>query len=152
MPTVDPETWIVQVLAEKEADAYLGPFVMERTHPLTDGLELGGIVWGAGKTTDLAGSPIVMAGNIPLVTDAETSSGQHRLRLRLRPDLSTLTRTPAWPILVWNLTTWRSREMPGLARVNLRLGGTAGGSPHRHRRRRARISEVTSTGRERGRD
>jgi hypothetical protein len=125
MPTVAPETWVVQVLAEKEAEAYLGPFVLERTHPLTEGIELAGVVWGAGKTTDLPGMPLAMAGNVPLITDTETSSGQHRLRLRLRPDLSTLPRTPAWPILVWNLTAWRARELPGLARANLRLGETA---------------------------
>ena len=125
MPTVDPETWVVQVLAEKEADAFLGPFVMERTHPLVEGLDLAGVVWGAGKSADLPGTPIVMAGNVPLLTDTESANGQHRLRLRLRPDLSMLTRTPAWPILVWNLTTWRAHDLPGLARVNLRLGETA---------------------------
>jgi hypothetical protein len=125
IPTVDPETWIVQVLAEKEADAFLGPFVLERTHPLAEGLDLAGVVWGAGKSTELPGTPIVMAGNVPLLTDTESAAGQHKLRIRLRPDLSMLPRTPAWPILVWNLTAWRSRELPGLARVNLRLGETA---------------------------
>jgi hypothetical protein len=63
-----------------------------------------------------------MAGNVTLLTDTEFASGRHEVRLRLRPDLSTLTQSPAWPALVWNLVHWRATYQPGLARVNVRLG------------------------------
>lgn len=125
VPPVDAECWTLQVLAEKEADAYLGPFVLERTHPLTEGLHLAGVVWGAGKSHELIGAPIVMAGNVPLLADAESANGQHRLRLRLRADLSTLPQSPAWPVLLWNLVHWRAGDMPGLKQSNLRLGDPA---------------------------
>ncbi len=119
------DTWMVQLLAEKDADAFVGPFVLDRTHPLTEGLGLAGVIWGAGAAREFPGAPIVLAGSVPLVTDTENLAGQHHLRLRLRPDLSTLLEAPAWPIFVWNLVNWRAAELPGLRRVNLRLGESA---------------------------
>jgi Aerotolerance regulator N-terminal len=119
------DTWLVQFLAEKDADAYVGPFVLDRTHPLTEGLALGGVVWGAGKTPELPGAPIILAGGVPLITDMDNLAGQHHVRVRLRPDLSALLETPAWPILTWNLVHWRATELPGLRRANLRLGESA---------------------------
>src|SRR5262249_27377922 len=41
--------WLLRIIAEKDAASFLGPFVMDRAHPLTAGLSLGGVVWGCGK-------------------------------------------------------------------------------------------------------
>lgn len=120
--TARVETWLVQVVAEKEAEAYAGPFVLDRAHPLTEGLSLQGVIWGSGKTKEFPGTPVITAGDVPLLTDADSLAGRHEIRLRLRPDLSTLQDTPDWPILVWNLVRWRAGQMPGLARSNVRLG------------------------------
>ncbi len=119
------ESWVVHVLSEDDADAFLGPFVLDRTHPLTEGLSLDGVVWGAGKSHDFPGVPLVMAGNVPLITDSRSIAGQHRLRIRMRGELSTLPLAPGWPVLFWNLVQWRARDLPGLDRANLRLGDAA---------------------------
>lgn len=123
-PPAGDETWVVRVLTEPEAEAFTGPFVLDRAHPLTEGLPLAGVVWGGGKSP-LPGAPVVMAGNVALLTDAESATGRHELRLRLRQDLSTLTESPAWPALVWNLVQWRAAHLPGLDRTNVRLGEDA---------------------------
>jgi aerotolerance regulator-like protein len=120
----DAETWTLHVISENDAASFLGPFVIDRSHPLSEGLSLGGVVWGAGKSRQLAGTPVVNAGDVPLLTDVERA-GAHELRLRLRPDLSTLQETPNWPILIWNLVAWRAQGAPGLRQKNLRLGGEA---------------------------
>src|SRR5215510_10710019 len=120
----DAEAWALQIVSEKDAASYLGPFVIDRSHPLCEGLSLGGVVWGGGKSRQLAGTPVVNAGDIPLLTDLERA-GRHDLRLRLRPDLSTLQESPNWPILIWNLVNWRAQVAPGLRQTNLRLGGDA---------------------------
>ncbi|HKQ72515.1 MAG TPA: BatA domain-containing protein [Blastocatellia bacterium] len=120
----DAEAWTLQIVSEKDAASFLGPFVIDRSHPLSEGLSLGGVVWGAGKSRDLAGAPVVNAGDIPLLSDVERA-GRHDLRLRLRPDLSTLQESPNWPILIWNLIDWRAQVAPGLKQTNLRLGGDA---------------------------
>lgn len=126
--TISPdssEAWYMRVVSEPEASAYLGPFVIDRTHPLTEGLSLGGVVWGAGVTEQFMGTPIITAGNIPLLTDTERFTGKPELRLRLRPDLSTLQDSPNWPVLMWNLLQWRASQTPGLNRTNFRLGELA---------------------------
>jgi hypothetical protein len=119
------DAWVVHVLVEKNAVSYTGPFVLDRNHPLTEGLSLQGVVWGAGKSRTLPGSPVLLAGDVPLLTDAEMPAGAHTLHVRLRPDLSTLPDAPAWPVLVWNLLRWRTEQKPGLKRANLRLGEQA---------------------------
>ena len=119
------EAWYMRVITEPDASAYLGPFVIDLTHPLTEGLSLGGVVWGAGVKEQLIGTPIITAGNVPLLTDSERFTGAHEIRLRLRPDLSTLQNSPNWPILMWNLLQWRASQTPGLERTNLRLGEVA---------------------------
>jgi len=119
------DSWTVHVLAEKNGAAYTGPFVLDRIHPLTEGLPLQGVVWGAGKSTQISGSPVILAGNIPLLTDAATRTDAHEVRMRLRPDLSTLQDAPGWPILIANLLRWRAANKPGLERNNLRLGEKA---------------------------
>jgi hypothetical protein len=116
------DAWIVRLLAERDAVAYAGPFVLDRNHPLTEGLSLQGVVWGAGKARELLGAPVILAGNVPLLTDTETRSHGHEVRLRLRPDRSTLLDAPGWPILIWNLLQWRDSDKPGLHRANFRLG------------------------------
>jgi hypothetical protein len=116
------DTWTLQLIADKDAVSLLGPFVVDRAHPLTEGLSLSGVVWGSGRAVQLPGAPIVTAGNIPLLTDVERA-GRHELRLRLHPALSTLQTTPNWPVLMWNLINWRARSAPGLQLANVRLGG-----------------------------
>ena len=116
------DAWLMHLVVEPQASAYLGPFVVNHAHPLTEGLSFNGVVWGTGTTEELIGVPIITAGNIPLLTDTERYTGIHELRLRLRPDLSTLQTSPNWPALIWNLLEWRASELPGLERSNLRLG------------------------------
>src|SRR5262249_28277310 len=99
--------------------------VLDRNHPLTEGLSLQGVVWGAGKSREAPGSPVLLAGDVPLLTDAETGTRGHELYLRLRPDLSTLQEEPGWPVLIWNLLQWRAAERPRLKRSNPRLGEQA---------------------------
>jgi hypothetical protein len=119
----DAESWTLRVLNEKDASSYLGPFVVDRAHPLAEGLSLGGVVWGAGNR-QLAGTPVITAGNVALLTDLDRA-GKHELRLRLRPEASTLQETPNWPILISNLIAWRASVAPGLRGANVRLGGEA---------------------------
>jgi Aerotolerance regulator N-terminal len=120
----DAEAWTLRIVSENDAASFLGPFVIDRSHPLSEGLSLGGVVWGGGKSRQLAGTPVVNAGDVPLLTDVERA-GAHELRLRLRPDLSTLQESPNWPILIWNLINWRAQTAPGLRQTNLRMGADA---------------------------
>jgi hypothetical protein len=119
---VAQEPWPVRIIAERDAVTFTGPFVMDYSHPLTDGLGLEGIAWGAGKSSRMPGVPVITAGNVSLVTDTQRLSGVHEIRIQLRHDLSTLIESPNWPILIWNLLRYRGSTNPGLQRRNVRLG------------------------------
>jgi hypothetical protein len=125
-PLPEPEraaiAWSLQVTVDKEAEAFVGPFVTDRTHPLAAGLELGGEIWAAAKTQPLAGPVVIAAGNTPLLTDTEHRDGRHDLRLRISPDLSTLPASSNWPVLVWNILSYRAAGLPGMRQPNVRLG------------------------------
>ncbi|HEV3385810.1 MAG TPA: BatA and WFA domain-containing protein [Gemmata sp.] len=129
--TDQDDAWGVRILAEQEAEAYTGPFVLDRSHPLVQGLSLTGVVWGGGNSR-LPGAPVVMAGNVQLLTDSESQTGKHDLQLRLRHDLSTLLESPAWPALIWNMVQWRASYLPGLDQTNVRLGQEVSWSLGRH--------------------
>jgi len=61
--------------APKEPERYTGPFVIDANHPLTRGLSLPGIVWGAhpGATNTPGYRPVITAGNTSLLTHRPTN-------------------------------------------------------------------------------
>ncbi len=120
-----PGAWRLKLVTRGPAKSFLGPFVLDRGHPLTAGLGLYGVIWGAGPAAGpVNGTPVIAAGDVALLADRETAGG-HDLTLFWRPDQSTVQRTPNWPILWWNLLEWRSGSVPGVRAANLRLGGEA---------------------------
>ncbi len=129
--------WRLRLITGSPAKPYLGPFVLDRGHALTAGLDLDGVIWGAAETAgeDAVGAPVITAGDVVLLADREAADGgragnapQHSRHLTMvwRPDTSTVQRTPNWPILWSNLLEWRARSLPGVRAANLRLGGEAG--------------------------
>jgi hypothetical protein len=125
MPAAQPphgNCWIVECLSEADAKAYRGPFVADYSHPLMKGLSLEGIIWGAGSREVDGGAPVISIGDTAVLSEFEEPSGGRRIVLRLRPDLSTIQRTPAWPGLIWNLLDWRADHFAGMRRSNVRAG------------------------------
>lgn len=122
------ETWTLRIIADQFAESFLGPFVVNQGHPLAEGLGLNGVVWGAGRPAPgapLAGTPVITAGNVPLITETERSNGRHEIVMHFRPDLSTLQASPNWPILWFNLLSWRAAQSPGVHQSTCRLGTDA---------------------------
>jgi hypothetical protein len=121
-PVSDRNTWILHIVPAENAQPFTGPFVVDYQSPLTSGLSFEGVVWAASANNSLPGMPIIMAGNIPLLTRQEDLTGRTHFYLQIDPELSTLPRTPAWPTLLWNLLQARATQQPGFADVNLRQG------------------------------
>ncbi|MDH3584936.1 MAG: VWA domain-containing protein, partial [Phycisphaerae bacterium] len=117
--------WVLRLIAEQDTKPYLGPFVIDRAHPLTEGVDLVGVVWAAGKSDQQPGRPLVTAANVPLLSDQTRPDGTHDLRLRVRAEHSTLTSSLNWPVLFWNLVHWRRDHLPGVGRVNRKVGEQA---------------------------
>ncbi|AQT68466.1 hypothetical protein STSP2_01630 [Anaerohalosphaera lusitana] len=116
------DTWVMRFAAGEDPNAYVGPFVVNRAHPLTEGLSLDGVIW-AGQDADIAlDTPVITAGNVPLVYDKQLTAGQHHITINLNPEMSTLAQSPDWPVLFWNLINWRKDQLPGPERTNTGLG------------------------------
>ncbi|GBD37285.1 hypothetical protein HRbin36_02416 [bacterium HR36] len=114
-------TWLVQLLLEKEGEAFSGPFLLDQRHPLCEGLSLQDVVWGA-RREPLEGAPIITVGDVPLVSEQSRSLSRRHLRVRLVPDLTTWPNSPDWPIFWANLIHWRRSEFSGPTSAHGRLG------------------------------
>jgi len=122
-PVLGSNAWSLRWNSPAESTAFTGPFLVDGSHPLAQGLALQGVVWSAAVTTNVPGEiPVILAGNTPLLSVREEMSGRRHLTLNLNPTLSTLAATPDWPVLLWNLLQWRVAETPGLRESNARLG------------------------------
>lgn len=121
------QSWKVRFYGASGAGAqsFAGPFVVDRAHSLTHGLSLDGVVWSGSPELSVGGYPIISAGNTPLLTEQIHRDGTRDIRIQLNERLSTLTISPAWPILVWNILKSRRDELHGIAENNLRLGSEA---------------------------
>ena len=114
--------WTLQIQSDPNAAAFVGPFIVNRNHPLTEGLDLQGVIWSASKNHRFNSVPVVSAGNTSLLEDEQDRNNAHHLRLYLNYDISTLQQSPNWPIFFWNLIHWRQQLLPGLQQSNWRLG------------------------------
>jgi len=103
---------------------FIGPFVLEKRHPLLAGATLGGVVWpGVMPLAAGAVRPLASAGDQVLI-------GASAVRARSDPvylfnidlDRTNLVRAPDWPILISNLVEMRRQRLPGPERSNYQIG------------------------------
>ena len=128
LPRSDRELWwlgigpLSQTEEAKEAAVDLGgPYILEKRHPLIEGLELGNLVWGGVQKVGLDVNPLITADQLPLLGQLE---GTRTTAFLLNIDLSRsqLSESENWPILLSNLVELRRDDLPGLRRWNYRVG------------------------------
>jgi hypothetical protein len=113
-----PATYV----AAGEPRDFIGPFLLEKRHPLLLGVTLGGVVWtGAAPLASGAVRPIASAGDRPLV-GTMTRGADADVLVNLDLDRSNLIRSPDWPILISNVVEMRRQSLPGPERWNYRIG------------------------------
>ena len=100
----------------------IGPFVIEKRHPLLLGVTLDGVVWaGAAPLATGVVRPIASAGDQPLIGTASHGLDTDVL-VNLDLDRTNLIRSPDWPILISNAAEMRRQSLPGPERWNYRIG------------------------------
>ena len=106
--------------ARKKAKDIVGPFLLEKRHPLLDGVVLGGVVFGGVQPVTLEVTPLVSAGRQPLLCRLNgTQTSAYLLDVDFAR--SNLAESPDWPILIKNLVDLCRDSLPGLKRWNYRL-------------------------------
>ncbi len=116
-----PARW----LAAGDAKDFIGPFVLEKRHPLLLGLTLEGVVWtGAAPLAPGTVRPIASASDQVLIGTLVAADGRVAPDVLLNLDLNrtNLIRSPDWPILISNLVESRRQALPGPERWNYRAG------------------------------
>jgi len=115
-------TWCLTLeSAGSERLDLIGPYLIDKRHPLLAGVTLDGVVWSASADLELPGVPIVSAGDLPLLTE-ERSGARRIFHANLDWRRSSLQRTPDWPILLDNLARLRRDELVGPRSTNLAVG------------------------------
>jgi hypothetical protein len=121
----EPADWVIgapgtaaqlRVGTTGEPQTFLGPFFLERGHPLLEDVALDGVLWTAGANPP--GRPIVTAGSWVLIAEGDDGSVTFNLDLAR----STLAHTPAWPVLLGNAARRARDARPGFSRHQLLLG------------------------------
>lgn len=107
--------------ARSKARNLVGPYVIEKDHPLLEGVVLAGVIWGGVQETSLEMTPLISAGRFPLLAQL---NGTRATAYVANVDLeqSNLGESPDWPILISNLIELRRADLPGLNRWNYRQG------------------------------
>jgi Ca-activated chloride channel homolog len=116
-----PAAWLAK--GESQEQDFIGPFVLEKRHPLLLGVTLGGVVW-AGAMPLAAGAvrPLASTGDQALIGLAGNTSSEPEILFNLDLDRTNLVRSPDWPILISNVIEMRRDSLPGPERWNYRVG------------------------------
>lgn len=128
LPESKPDLWWLGLgpVSLKESDRnaakdLLGPYLIDKRHPLADGLSLGGVVWGGIQPVKFDLVPIVSVGQTPLLARLRgTLTTAFLMNIELAK--SNITESPDWPVLIDNLVEQRRDALPGLRRWNYRSG------------------------------
>jgi len=115
-----PASW----LATGEPQDFVGPFVLEKRHPLLLGVSFGGVVWPGALPLAADVRPVASAGDHALIgmRSSANAANQPAILFNLDLDRTNLIRSPDWPILISNLVEMRRQALPGPERWNYRVG------------------------------
>jgi hypothetical protein len=114
-----PASW----RATGDPEDLVGPFLLEKRHPLLLGASFGGVVWsGAMPLAAGAVRPLASAGDRTLIGTPTPPRGDPAFFFNLDLDGTNLVRAPDWPILISNVVEMRRQSLPGPERWNYRAG------------------------------
>lgn len=106
--------------ARAESKTLLGPYLVEKRHPLMNGIVLGGVVWGGVQDNPGDTVPVISTGGSLLFGErAGTSADSFVMNVDLLA--SNLTESPDWPIFWTNLMEQCRITRPGFRRWNYQL-------------------------------
>ena len=127
LPVTGPQAWVFRFGPMNRGQAFrdqaqdlLGPFVIDKHHELTNGLVLGGIIWGGVQAVPGGITPIITSGRVPLLVE-RTGTPNREFIMNIDLARSNLGESPDWPILIANLIETRRAALPGLRRWNYRV-------------------------------
>jgi len=99
-----------------------GSVALDKNHPLLVGLPRVMAAWAFDRNFSVSGQPLMSVAGVPLLIAAEDAQGDRNIYLNLTADRSNLHTTAVWPVLFWNLLSWRQQANPGPTQFNYHSG------------------------------
>jgi hypothetical protein len=96
--------------------SFVGPFFAQKSHPLLDDVQLGGVVWTAGENPP--GQPLLSAGAVVLMSEEDDGT----VHLNLDLSRSNVQRSVAWPVLWGNVARRARTAKEGFPRRLVHVG------------------------------
>ena len=118
------ECWDVYFAKGSQAKPVLGPFVLDRTHSLLEGVSFRDVVLVESAELDLPGQPLVMSDTGVLCSVDRRGSRSRRVTLQFDQEKTTLLDSIDFPVFVWNILQWRQAALPEYCRPNVTIGTT----------------------------
>lgn len=109
-------TAAVRVGASGTLVSFVGPFFAQKTHPVLDDVQLGGVVWTAGENPP--GLPLLSAGAVVLLSEDDDGT----LHVNLEVSRSNVQRSVAWPVLWANVVRRARTNKEGFPRRQVHVG------------------------------
>lgn len=106
----------VRIGAAVPLTSFVGPFFAQKTHPLLDDVQLGGVVWTAGANPP--GQPLLSAGAVVLLSEDDDGT----LHFNLDVSRSNVQRSVAWPVLWGNVVRRARSSKEGFPRRQVHVG------------------------------
>ena len=113
---------VVIPASKAQSTAVAGPYSLNKSNALTNGLNLNNTIWCLRLGVSLRGDPIAFAGDKALVSIDASPGKAQVVTMNYSPRGSTLQHTPNWPILICNLVDWALKKRAGLERRNFKCG------------------------------
>lgn len=115
----------------KSAKTLFGPYILEKAHPLLEGVSLEGVRWAipaSSAQTPHDALPLISCGDFPLLAEGSLQGSMKSFVMSYVPERSNLHSTPSWPVMMHNLVRMRAAALPGFESRNCRAGEAARGS------------------------
>lgn len=108
-----------------EPTVYKGPYIANSSNELMVGTDFSGILWGVenkDRKLEPNESALLSVGDVPLIVESVSLSGDRTIRVALIPELSNLIQSPNFPIFIYNVVKQRALSMPGLTSSCVKAG------------------------------
>ncbi len=114
--------WRFHLHVASQPAGFSGTVAIDREHPLMAGIPGVKAAWAIDPGFIAPGMPLMTGADIPLLAVSGEPWENLLITLNLSPEYSDLQKSPAWPVLFWNLLNWRQQHNPGPIVANFRSG------------------------------
>ncbi|GAB4271917.1 MAG: hypothetical protein Kow0029_10060 [Candidatus Rifleibacteriota bacterium] len=118
----EPEAWNFEFAVATSPALAHGVVTMDHNHPLCDGLPDVKAAWAIRPEAKITGYPLLSTGDFLLLTIRQSDAGLTKFQMNFCCDYSNLQHTSFWPVLFWNLFSFRQNRFPGPVDYNFRSG------------------------------